>query len=128
MFKLHSLRLSVPVALWLGAIALPAQSQQVDGAKLFSQQCAACHSVVAGAPAGMGPNLHGVIGRPAGQIKGFAYSAEFKKSLAKKNWAPELLDKWLEEPQSVAPGTYMMYKQSDAAVRSAIIDYLQTVK
>jgi cytochrome c2 len=38
------------------------------------------------------------------------------------------LDKWLEEPQSVAPGTYMMYKQSDAAVRSAIIDYLQTVK
>jgi cytochrome c len=128
MSKLHSLRLSVSVALLLGAIALPAQSQQADGAKLFSQQCAACHSIVAGAPPGLGPNLHGVLGRPAGQIKGFAYSAEFKKALAKKNWTPELLDKWLEDPQNVAAGTYMMYQQPDATVRAAIIDYLKTVK
>ncbi len=128
MSKLHSLRLSVSVALLLGAIALPAQSQQADGAKLFSQQCTACHSNVAGAPPVLGPNLHGVLGCLAGQIKGFAYSAEFKKALAKKNWTPELLDKWLEDPQNVAAGTYMMYQQPDATVRSAIIDYLKTVK
>lgn len=36
MSKMHSLRLSVSVALLLGAIALPAQSQQADGAKFFS--------------------------------------------------------------------------------------------
>lgn len=111
-----------------GAFILPAQAQSADGAKLFAQHCAACHQVAADAPQGMGPNLRGVIGRQAGQIKGFAYSAEFKKALAKKNWTTELMDKWLEEPQNVAPGTYMMYKQTDPAIRSAIIEYLSTVK
>ena len=53
---------------------------------------------------------------------------KFKKALAKKNWTPELLDKWLEDPQNVAAGTYMMYQQPDASVRTAIIDYLKTVK
>lgn len=111
-----------------GAFTLPAQAQATDGAKLFAQHCAACHQVAADAPQGMGPNLRGVVGRQAGQVKGFAYSAEFKKALAKKSWTAELLDKWLEEPQNVAPGTYMMYKQADPAIRSAIIEYLSTVK
>jgi len=46
MSKLHSLRLSVSVALLLGAIALPAQSQQADGAKLFfaAVRCLSFHS------------------------------------------------------------------------------------
>jgi len=67
-----------------GAFTLPAQAQATDGAKLFAQHCAACHQVAADAPQGMGPNLRGVVGRQAGQVKGFAYSAEFKKALAKK--------------------------------------------
>ena len=111
-----------------GAFTLPAQAQATDGAKLFAQHCAACHQVAADAPQGMGPNLRGVVGRQAGQVKGFAYSAEFKKALAKKSWTAELLDKWLEAPQNVAPGTYMMYKQADPAIRSAIIEYLSTAK
>jgi cytochrome c len=111
-----------------GAFTLPAHAQATDGAKLFAQHCAACHQVAADAPQGMGPNLRGVIGRQAGQVKGFAYSAEFKKALAKKTWTAELMDKWLEEPQNVAPGTYMMYKQADPAIRSAIIEYLSTAK
>jgi hypothetical protein len=56
------------------------------------------------------------------------YSNEFKKGLAGKAWTAAQLDAWLEDPQNLAPGTYMMYKQSDAAVRNSIIDYLQTVK
>ena len=116
------------VLLASGALTLPAQAQSADGAKLFAQHCAACHQIAADAPQGMGPNLRGVVGRQAGQVKGFAYSAEFKKALAKKSWTPDLLDKWLEEPQNVAPGTYMMYKQADPAIRSAIIEYLSAVK
>ena len=50
------------------------------------------------------------------------------KGLDGKKWTPELLNAWLTEPQDVAPGTYMMYKQGDAAVRKTIIDYLKTVK
>ena len=111
-----------------GAFTLPAHAQSADGAKLFAQHCAACHQIAADAPQGMGPNLRAVVGKQAGQVKGFAYSAEFKKALAKKTWTADLLDKWLEEPQNVAPGTYMMYKQADPAIRAAIIEYLSTVK
>ena len=116
------------VLVFSGAFTRPAQAQSADGAKLYAQHCAACHQIAADAPQGMGPNLRGVVGRQAGQVKGFAYSAEFKKALAKKSWTADLLDKWLEEPQNVAPGTYMMYKQADPAIRSAIIEYLSTVK
>ncbi len=105
-----------------------ASMAHADGEKLFKQQCAACHAVAANAPAGMGPNLHALIGREAGTLAGFPYSNEFKKGLTGKSWNPELLDAWLEDPQNLAPGSYMMYKQADAEVRSEIIVYLQTVK
>ena len=105
-----------------------ASAQNVSGEELYKQQCAACHAIQKDAPPGMGPNLHGVVGRPAGAIAGFAHSKEFKNALKGKSWSPELLDKWLENPQKVAKGTYMMYQQADPAVRTAIIDYLKNVK
>lgn len=113
-------------ALLFGAVASSAQADA--GANLFAQQCAACHAVAVDAPRGMGPNLRGIIGKAAGQAAGFPYSAEFKKGLSEKTWTPALLDAWLADPQEIAPGTYMMYKQDDAEVRKAIIAYLQTVK
>lgn len=114
-------------ALLFGAAAGSAQAESA-GEKLFKQQCAACHAVAKDAPMGMGPNLSGIVGKQAGKMEGFKYSAEFKKGLDGKKWTPELLNAWLTEPQDVAPGTYMMYKQGDAAVRKTIIDYLKTVK
>lgn len=106
----------------------PATAQNLSGEELFKQQCAACHAVQKDAPQGMGPNLNGVLGRASGSVGGFAYSKEFKVGLKGKPWSPELMDKWLENPQKVAKGTYMMYQQADPAVRAAIIDYLKTVK
>ena len=114
-------------ALLFGAAASNVMAQSA-GEKTFKQQCGACHAVAADAPAGAGPNLHGVIGRDAGSMKGFAYSSEFKKNLAGKKWTPELLNSWLEDPQDVAPGTYMMYKQANEEIRKNVIDYLLTVK
>lgn len=114
-------------ALLFGAAAGSAQAESV-GEKLFKQQCAACHAVAKDAPMGMGPNLAGILGKEAGKMDGYRYSAEFKKGLDGKNWTPELLDAWLTEPQNIAPGTYMMYKQGDASIRKDIIDYLKTVK
>ena len=114
-------------ALLFGAAAGTAQAESA-GEKLFKQQCAACHAVAKDAPMGMGPNLSGVIGRDAGIMEGYRYSAEFKKGLDGQKWTPELLDTWLTDPQTLASGTYMMYKQNDAAVRKSIIEYLSTVK
>ena len=109
-------------------LATQATAQNLSGEDLFKQQCAACHSVQKDAPQGMGPNLHGVVGRATGSIAGFPHSKEFKTALKGKSWSPELLDKWLENPQKVAKGTYMMYQQADPAIRAAIIDYLKDVK
>jgi cytochrome c len=114
-------------ALLFGAAAGSVQAESA-GEKLFKQQCAACHAVAKDAPMGMGPNLAGIVGRQAGKMEGFKYSAEFRKGLDGKKWTPELLNAWLTEPQDVAPGTYMMYKQGDASVRKTIIEYLKTVK
>ena len=114
-------------ALLFGAAAGTANAESA-GEKLFKQQCAACHAVAKDAPMGMGPNLSGVVGRDAGIIEGYRYSAEFKKGLDGQKWTPELLDTWLTDPQTLASGTYMMYKQNDAAVRKSIIEYLSTVK
>ena len=114
-------------ALLFGAAAGSAKAQSA-GEKLFKQQCAACHAVAKDAPMGMGPNLAGIVGKDAGIMDGYRYSAEFKKGLDGQKWTSELLDAWLADPQNLAPGTYMMYKQNDAAVRKSIIEYLQSVK
>lgn len=122
---------SVPAMLWaalsIGAAVGTAHAESA-GEKLFKQQCAACHAVAKDAPMGMGPNLSGIVGKQAGKMEGYRYSAEFKKGLDGKKWTAELLDTWLTDPQNVAAGNYMMYKQDDASVRKAIIDYLKTVK
>ena len=89
---------------------------------LFRNQCATCHALNADAPARQGPNLAGVIGRPAGSAAGFKYSAGFAQ--AGFAWDAERLDAYLTNPQAVIPGSMMPYKQANADTRAAIISYL----
>jgi cytochrome c len=92
-------------------------------AELFRKNCQTCHSVVDDGAQRAGPTLHLVLGRKAGKIAGFPYSQALKD--ADFAWSPEALDAWLTNPQSYLPGTYMMYRQNDPAIRAAIIRYLQ---
>lgn len=120
---------TVLVGSMLVMLAITARAEGVlDGEKLFKSQCAACHSAAVGAPNGQGPNLFGVVGRKAGIAPQQVYSDGFKKALTGKTWTPALLDKWLEDPQEVAPDSIMMYKQSDSEKREALIAYLKTLK
>ena len=116
----------------LGALALPAVAQMplpddssgpTDGATLFVNQCGTCHTVEHGAAARQGPNLAGVVGRKAGSLPGFTYSAGFAK--ADFTWDAARLDTWLSNPQAMIPGAVMLYKQPDPATRKAIIDWLK---
>lgn len=89
-------------------------------------QCVSCHSVKPGVN-GVGPSLHGVVGRNAGTLPGYAYS-EALKTWGKTLTAEEL-DKWLTAPQQDVPGTKMVFPgMPDPAKRKAVIDYLAAQK
>jgi cytochrome c len=103
-------------------MALP-EAAAPDGAKLFKNQCATCHTIHASDPKRQGPTLDGVYGRKAGSVADFHYSAGFAK--ADWNWDEAHLDPWLTNPQAVIPGAIMPYRQGKAEIRKAIIDYLK---
>merc|ERR1712107_373652 len=50
------------------------------GAKLFKSKCAQCHTANEGGLTKQGPNLYGILGRPAGSKEGFPYSEGNKAS------------------------------------------------
>jgi len=72
-----------------------------------------------------GPNLRGVIGRPAGTVEGWRYSPTFLKTLKGMEWTEAALDVWMTGTQAWVPGVYMFYKQPNAEIRRKIILYLK---
>ncbi|MCP3386327.1 c-type cytochrome [Bradyrhizobium sp. CCGUVB4N] len=101
---------------------LPA-AKPPDGATLFKQQCAVCHTTNLSEPMRQGPPLVKVVGRTAGKIEGFRYSDGLAK--ADFTWDDAKLDAWLTNPQAVIPGTIMAYRQGKPETRTAIIAYLK---
>ncbi|WP_445222554.1 c-type cytochrome [Bradyrhizobium sp. Pa8] len=101
---------------------LPA-AKPPDGATLFKQQCAVCHTTSLSEPTRQGPPLVKTVGRPAGKVEGFHYS----EGLAKADfvWDEARLDAWLANPQAVVPGVTMVYRQAKPETRAAIITYLK---
>jgi len=86
--------------------------------------CQTCHSGDAGVNK-IGPSLHGVVGRPAGSIAGYAYSSANKNSGI--TWTDAKLFQYLEAPQRVVPGTKMTFPGwSDPQKRADVIAYLKT--
>ena len=103
--------------------SVPKPSAQADPATLFRNQCGTCHTIAASEPRRQGPALGGIVGRKAGHADGFKYSAGFAR--ADWSWDAARLDAWLTNPQSVIPGTIMVYRQANAATRDAIINWLK---
>ena len=67
-------------------------------------RCIACHALARNRT---GPRHCGVVGRKAGSVPGFSYSKEMKRSGL--TWDRETLDRFLENPSQVVPGTTMGY-------------------
>ncbi|WP_179188381.1 cytochrome c family protein [Sphingomonas sp. IBVSS2] len=85
--------------------------------------CRACHTVEKGGRNGVGPNLHGVVGRTAGVTPGFDYSPAMKAS--KLRWDEKTLDEYLAAPGKKIPGSRMPIGMPDPVKRAAIIAYLK---
>lgn len=95
----------------------------VKGEKVFVQ-CKTCHVVDPGQNR-VGPSLAALIGRKAGTVEGFNYSAANKNS--GKTWDEETLYTYLEAPQKFMPGTKMAFAGlKNPQDRADVIAYLKT--
>ena len=96
------------------------------GEQVF-KRCVACHTIDKGGANGIGPNLHGVVGRAVAAHEGFSYSSALKAKGG--TWDAAHLDRFLEQPMKYAPGTRMAFAGIiDAADRKALILYLESQK
>lgn len=116
----------IAVALVLGgpgalSPALAAPDAQ-RGAVVYAR-CAACHALAFDR---VGPRHCGLLGRRAGSVQGFAYSAAMKQSAI--IWGEKSLDRFLAAPMKAIPGTTMTYDGvPDRLERADLIAYLRQV-
>jgi len=92
------------------AMALPAMAQDAAAGQRVFNQCRACHTIDRGGRNAVGPNLHGVVGRPAAHIESFRYSAPMReRAQAGLAWNEETLRAYLRDPKAVVPGGSMSF-------------------
>lgn len=128
---------AAPAAAPAAAAVAADNTDTTDGTKLASftgdaakgktafATCSTCHAVEAGVNK-IGPTLHAVVGRAAGTVAGYSYSAANKNSGI--TWTEEKLFQYLQNPQRVVPGTKMAFAGwSDAQKRADVIAYLKTI-
>jgi cytochrome c len=111
----------VSVAL-VAAFPLIARAADPEKGKAVFEQCAACHSL--GEPGDYdGPTLKGVIGRKAGSLDDYRYSAAMKRSDVV--WDAVTLDKYVADPQAFIPGNRMAFAGiADKGERDDLIAFL----
>jgi cytochrome c2 len=103
-------------------ISARAAGDAKNGEQIFNQ-CKPCHSLEAGKN-GIGPTLHGLLGRKAGTVPGYSYSPAMQSS--EIVWNEDSLAKFLADPSAVVPGTKMVYAGiKNEAQRDDLIAYLR---
>jgi cytochrome c len=110
----------------LGMTLLLAGSARADGDPVRGearfQDCAACHRLEAGVN-NVGPSLHGIFTRKAGELTDFRYSPAMKRSGIV--WTPETLNTFIGDPQALVPANRMPYAgMANAGDRADLIAYL----
>ncbi|TWB45867.1 c-type cytochrome [Nitrospirillum pindoramense] len=125
-------RLAIPAALALGMLLpaggalaqVAADKGATEKGEKLSIRCRTCHEFAAGKPHKVGPNLHGLFGRTAGQEPGFNYSKALRDSGIV--WDEKALDAWLTRPSGLVSGTTMAFMGlPDKADRDALIAWLR---
>ena len=76
------------------------------GEKVFGV-CKACHQIGETAKNSVGPQLNGIIGRKAGTVPGYNYTAANKDSGL--TWDEATFREYIKNPKAKIPGTKMIY-------------------
>jgi cytochrome c len=123
------MRSATRTAVALCATVLLAGEARADGdparGEARFQECAACHKLDTSAN-GLGPSLHGIFARKAGELSDFRYSPALKRSGIV--WSAQTLEAYLTDPQALVPGNRMPYAgMADPQGRADLIAYLEKV-
>jgi len=114
------LRVALAAAFALSVGAAEAAGDAKRGEQLYAR-CAACHAL---AYDRVGPRHCALMGRRAGSIESFDYSAAMKKSGIV--WNAKTLDRFLAAPMQRVPGTTMTYAGvTDPRERADLVAYLE---
>lgn len=85
----------------------PALAQDAAAGEKSFAKCRPCHMVGERARNGVGPVLNGVIGRPAGSVDGYNYSAANKNSGL--TWDEATFLEYIAAPAAKIKGTKMAF-------------------
>jgi cytochrome c len=108
-----------------GAAAASAASIAA-GQRVFAL-CASCHQIGGRVGAAFGPQLTGIVGRPAAATTDFKYSPAMKASHLV--WTEQNLAAFIRDPKKVVPGTSMRFwGLSDERQIADLLAYLRSVK
>ncbi len=100
------------------------QSASLARGQQLMLRCQTCHAVKANAAAKVGPTLHMMFGRGAATLPGYTYSPAMRKSGLV--WDETTLDRFLEKPSKVVPGTLMAFAGlPNAKDRAALVAWLK---
>lgn len=115
-----------PVLVVLVLAAVPGGAEDgpdlAHGEQLWGK-CRACHTLEPGGKNKVGPNLHGVFGRPAAALASYNYSEAMRRSGVV--WTEETLDRFLGATQDFLPGSKMYGGLAVAADRRDLIAWLK---
>lgn len=90
-----------------GASAAGPVGDIAAGKATFIAACASCHQLGPSARGGFGPQLNGIVGRPAGSTPDYSYSAAMKNSGIV--WSATSLAAFIRDPERSVPGTKMRF-------------------
>lgn len=107
--------------------AFAAEGDAQEGERTYRSKCQTCHAIDPAKGHGIGPNLHGVLGRTAGTVEGFRFSGAHAASGLV--WDEAMLDSYMADFNAVVPRT----KKTVPGIRSEtdrqnIIAYLKALQ
>lgn len=104
-----------------GTIAQPGlEGDAARGEAVFNKRCTGCHSLTQDHE---GPRLRTVYGNTSGGVPGFNYSAALKN--ARVVWGDGTLQRWLEDPEALVPGTNMDFRVVRPQERADLVRFLR---
>lgn len=124
------LRSVFAAALLLAPAVAQAQDGDAEAGRRVFNQCRACHTSDQGGRNGVGPNLFGIVGRRAGSVEGFRYSANMQELAGTGHvWTAENLRAYVRDPKSVLPRGSMAFNgvRNDTQLND-LMAYLQTLR